>query len=79
MAIGNSFYVHNDVFRYQDDIFDESPESPKSGEKMQRTGRSRPMSMMRNVHLAAPFVPKSRPVKSVPIDHKAASFDKGVK
>jgi len=80
VAIGNSFYVHNDVFRYQDDIFDESPECPKSeaksGEKMQRNGRSRPMSMMRNVHLAAPFVPaKSRPAKSVPIDHKAASFE----
>lgn len=31
-TVANKFYVHNDVFRYQDEVFGDSDSEPPEGE-----------------------------------------------
>lgn len=33
-TVANKFYVHNDVFRYQDEVFGDSDSEPPEGETM---------------------------------------------
>lgn len=32
-TVANKFYVHNDVFRYQDEVFGDSDSEPQEGER----------------------------------------------
>lgn len=36
-TVANKFYVHNDVFRYQDEVFGDSDSEPPEGENMTMT------------------------------------------